>query len=322
MDIKSAFDCFNFKKQCEKYGVGIWQCPQFLFLVMGVIIIFAIIITNGVAQKYAEPSVVALIVLAVAAVLFVISFIIVSSFERVVQASLAKSEFIRIMSHQLRTPLSAIKWQIELLFNKKINPDQETVNRALLEIKDKNEKMIWVANNLLDVNLIEDKNLALSSSIFSLKDIVSEVVDMLNESAVRANLQIFVTSPQEIPNVSADKMRIKNIVYHFIDNAIRYSTGKGIVAVALESLPTGQAGLQGSVRFLVTDEGVGISKEDSKNIFKKLFRSQNTLTGQTSGSGVGLFIAKVIVERSGGKIGFTSAEGKGSTFWFTLPASV
>jgi len=315
MDIKSAFDCFNFKKQCEKYGVGIWQCPQFLFLVMGAVIIFAIIITNGVAQKYAEPSVVALIVLAVAAVLFVISFIIVSSFERVVQASLAKSEFIRIMSHQLRTPLSAIKWQIELLFNKKINPDQETVNRALLEIKDKNEKMIWVANNLLDVNLIEDKNLALSPSMFSLKDIVGEVVEMLNESAVRANLQIFVTSPQEIPNVLADKMRIKNIVYHFVDNAIRYSTGRGIVAVALETLP-------GSVRFLVTDEGVGISKEDSKNIFKKLFRSQNTLTGQTSGSGVGLFIAKVIVERSSGKIGFTSAEGKGSTFWFTLPVSV
>lgn len=312
MNWKNFFDCFNFKKQCLKYNTKIWQCPQFLFLVMGLIIVISIIITNFVAQKYAEPLIVSLIILGVTAILFVISFIVISSFDRVAQASLAKSEFIRIMSHQLRTPLSAIKWQVELLLNEKVKPNTESIKEILAEINDKNQKMIWTVNNFLDVSFVEDNNLVLIPSAFSLGQVVQDVVKSLEESAKKANLQFFVTIPQDFPVVYADLNKIKNIVYHMVDNSIRYSDKKGYVSVILEATPF-------QVKCSVTDEGVGISDNDAKKIFKKFFRAEGALEGQTSGTGIGLFLAKIVIEKSGGKIGFKSAQGKGTTFWFILP---
>ena len=105
MDLKKILSQLNFPAQCRRYGLSLWQCPSFLFLIMGIIIIFSAVVAYAIGTRYVEdPEIVALIVLSITTILFIIANIIVRSFERLAEASRMKSEFISVVSHQLRGP--------------------------------------------------------------------------------------------------------------------------------------------------------------------------------------------------------------------------
>lgn len=321
MKISKILDSLNIKKQCRAFGVGLWQCPRFLFLIMGGIIIFSILIiyityTITMFQKYAEePQLIALIVLLVTAMLFIIGNIVVSSFERVAAASKAKSEFVSIMSHQLRTPLSEIKWQLNLLSDKAVQPG-DSENRAFFSnLEEANQKMIHMINDLLNLHRVEDNALYLAPDNFSLKKIIEAITDRRKKYLKNSNVYFVIQDLDNLPDVFADKARIENVASNLLDNAIRYSDqndSDGKITIILEKLPR-------FIKCSVKDKGIGISKEDAKMIFSKFFRAESAVKYQAGGLGIRLFLAKAFVEASGGKIGFESEEGKGSTFWFTLP---
>ena len=313
MKKRGFFEALNVVDRCRELHVGLLQCPHFLFVLMGVVISAAIITTHIVASYYAEPETVVSIIFVVTVFLMVVGNAVVQAFEKVAEASQLKSEFVAIISHELRNPLSSIKWQLDAIFEKaEVSADE--YKNSLKIVNHANEKMISLINDLLDVNRIEDSKFQLSLEIFSLNDTTSELAKLYEPIAAASNLKFMILTPKSQAWVKADKTRIKSVVSRFIDNAIRYSTSSGEITITIEDADS-------HVRWSITDQGAGIPVEEVKNIFSKFFRASNILRYQTEGLGVGLYLSKFIIEASGGKVGFRTLEGHGSTFYFTLPKS-
>jgi len=313
MNLKEIFDQFNIPAQCKKYSLPLWQCPHFLFLVMGIIIIGSTLAVYAIGSRYVEdPQVVALIVLSVTAILFTIGVIITRSFERLAEANRMKSEFISVVSHQLRSPLSNLRWVIELLTSGRVNGVSEKQLEYFKILKDNSTRMEELVSDLLIVSRIETATLPLKKKEISLEDLVRKIIKELESFTKASNVKVKFKAQENLPRVFADPSQVRLVIENLLDNAIRYIKEKGQVEIKLEKIDK-------YCRFEIKDTGVGIPKEDQKYIFQKFFRSTNVMRYQTQGSGLGLHITKSIIKRSGGKIGFKSQESIGSTFWFTLP---
>jgi len=311
----------NIVKQARKYGIPLWQHPQFLFLVMGIIIILSSILSYILGRRYIEdPHIAALFIIVLTLVLLVLAFIIERSFDRLAEASRLKSEFVSIVSHQLRTPLSNMKWIADLLTSGKGKTNQE---EYFLMLKENSARMQELVNDLLMVSRIEEGGLVTKREEFSFEDLLKEVVLNFQPMMQATNITLRLESPKQIPKVFADPLQIRQVLSNLLDNAIKY-TGKTEGAVlkdgARKHIITMRVKHEGKrLRFEIKDTGVGIPKEDQKYLFQKFFRSGNALRHETQGSGLGLYIARAIIKRSGGEMGFHSIEHKGSTFWFTIP---
>jgi signal transduction histidine kinase len=303
----------NIIAQCKKYGLSLWQCPSFLFLIMGIIICFVSIISYLIGTKYiAEPRIVALIVLVISAVLLVLATLITNSFEKLAEANRMKSEFISIVSHQLRAPLSNLAWAIELLMSGRLGKIEEQQVEYFKILKENSDRMKDLVKDLLIVSKIESARLFLKKEEFSLEELTREIVKEFEPFARASNCEIEFFAEQNLPKIFGDRYQIRQVIENLLDNAIRYTKGKGKVKIRIRKE-------KNFVHFEIEDNGVGIPKEDQKFIFQKFFRASNVLKYKTQGTGLGLYISKAIIERSGGKIGFKSQERVGSTFWFKLP---
>jgi signal transduction histidine kinase len=313
VNFKEILSQLNIFAQCKKYGLPLWQCPQFLFLVMGIAIDITAIVTYLLGTRYVEdPSFVALIVLLLSVLLLTLSFTIIRSLERIAEANRMKSEFISIVSHQLRSPLSNLKWSIELLMSGRLGEIKGKQKEYFRILADNTERMGELVSDLLTVSRIEQGRLPLQKTEFSLVELTKKIVEKYRPYALASNVEIDFQAEESLPRVIADLSQVKSVIENLLDNAVRYIKGGGEVKIKIEKEDK-------KLLFEIKDTGVGIPQKDQKHIFQKFFRSMNVLKYQTQGSGLGLYIAKSIIEKSGGKINFKSQEGKGSTFYFTLP---
>jgi signal transduction histidine kinase len=313
MGFKEIFSQLDILAQCKRYNLTLWQCPQFLFLIMGIIIIASSLITYAIGNRYIEePELVALITIFVTLILFIIAVLITHSFERLAQANRMKSEFISIVSHQLRSPLSNLRWTIELLMSGRLGKIEKKQAEYFRILKENSLRMGELISDLLIVSQLETATLPQKKKEFSLEDLIKKLIFEFRPFAQASNVEVEFKSEENLPKIFADFSQMRLVVENLLDNAIRYTKNKGKVKILLKKRAQ-------NLYFEIEDNGVGISREDQKYIFQKFFRSENILRYQTQGSGLGLYICKTIIEKLGGKIGFKSQEGKGSTFWFTLP---
>ncbi|MBI2573977.1 MAG: HAMP domain-containing histidine kinase [Candidatus Wildermuthbacteria bacterium] len=326
MNWKTAISELNLFQQCKKYGIPLWQCPQFLFVVMGAVIGGSSIVFYLLGKKYVtDPYMITLLILAVTGTLLIIAFIITNSFERLAEANRMKSEFVSIVSHQLRSPLSNVKWAIEFLLSGRAGAIEQLQVGYFEILKENSARMLNLVNDLLQVSRLDQGTLSFEKKSFSFADMAQDVLREFAAVIKASNISVTVEGEQNLPLATSDPFRVRQVLVNLLDNAIRYSAkpassvprdGQERNSIRIRYFAQGK-----HLRVEIQDNGVGIREEDQPHIFQKFFRSSNALRHETQGSGLGLYIAKSIIERAGGEIGFQSEEHKGSTFWFTVPVA-
>ncbi len=311
---KSFLDYLNPINKCRKWDISLWQCPQFLFILMGLIIIVAILVTYFIAiYKIGNPEVVSLLVLSVAFVLVILDYIITRSFERLAEISRMKTEFISIVSHQLRSPLTNLSWVIDFIASGEAGAIQAKQIEYFKILKTNTSRMRDLVNNLLTVSRIEMRRLPIDKSKeVLLGDLTKKVVAKFQPLIKASNVEISLDIQKDLPKIPADSLWLEQAVSNLLDNAIRYITKEGKISIRIYQKKQ-------EVYFEIKDNGVGISVDEQKFIFQKFFRCQNAIKYQTGGSGLGLYITKQVLNMMGGKIWFKSKEGQGTTFYFSLP---
>ena len=223
-----------------------------------------------------------------------------------------KSEFISIAAHQLRTPLSAIKWAIKVVLdgdNGKLNKEQkETLTKGYLS----NERIIKLVNDMLDVSRIEEGKFGYNFIQENIEHPLNVAIDSLIEGIKNKKLKVNIAKPNKVPLIYMDKEKMLMVFQNLLENSVEYTTERGKIDITIKERPRW---LEVSIK----DNGVGIPNSDKSKLFSKFFRASNVIRMQTDGSGWGLFIAKNIIKKHGGSINCDSEEGVGTEFIFTIP---
>ncbi len=223
-----------------------------------------------------------------------------------------KTEFVSIAAHQLRTPLSAIKWVLKMVLEEDTGPLNEEQEDALKKGFKSNERMIKLVNDMLNVSRIEEGRLEFNFTKTNFKEVYETATNNLKNKIKEKSIKFDIKKPTKIPSVYIDKERIRMVIQNLLDNAIKYTPNNGTVTLEIKKI-------KDKLKIRVKDNGVGIPQKDQQTLFTKFFRAENVKKMETSGNGLGLFIANNIVKKHNSKIYFESTEGRGTEFYFYLP---
>jgi len=225
-----------------------------------------------------------------------------------------RTDFVSNVSHELRTPLTAVKGLVETLRDGAVD-DRQVRDRFLATIEDETDRLIRLVNDLLVLSKADSQALKLKQEPLDVRDLVERSVHKLAPQVEEKGILVEVGASEEPQWVLADADRIEQVLVNLLDNAIKYSPEEGRITVAIdEGSPS-----PGLVSVAVRDEGVGIPTEDLPRVFERFYRVDRARSRDGGGSGLGLSIAKAIVEAHGGEITLRSEEGQGTTVHFTLP---
>jgi len=228
-------------------------------------------------------------------------------------ATRLKDEFVFIAAHELRTPVTAIRGFLELVSESKKNFPKD-VKEHLKAINSASNNLSQLINDLLEISRSDAGTMKVNVEPIDIIPIVNEVINELAPLTDPKNIKIIMQGQKSLPPVLADSKKIREAITNLLSNAIKYNKGRGKIYITFLSL-------DGEVMVEFSDTGYGIAKEEQKKIFQKFFRARTKGTQEVLGTGLGLFITRMLVEKMGGKVSFSSVKEKGSTFVFSLPTS-
>ena len=225
----------------------------------------------------------------------------------------SRVEFVSIASHQLRTPLSVINWYIEMLLQGDVGNMNEEQRKYLEQVSAASRRMINLVNALLSVSRVDLETFSVLPEPLVLANVANDVLTELQPQIDKKKLTIIKEYEPAMPQIDADPMLLRVVFQNILSNAVHYTPQGGTITAAIRRKDDETALIE------VTDNGIGIPEDQQVKMFQKFFRADNAREMEPDGNGLGLYVAKAIIDYAGGNIRFSSKEDKGSTFFIELP---
>ncbi|MEX0881559.1 MAG: ATP-binding protein, partial [Candidatus Saccharimonadales bacterium] len=223
-----------------------------------------------------------------------------------------KDEFISMASHQLRTPLTAVKGYLSMVLEGDVGPVKKAEKEMIKRAFDGAQRMVYLIGDMLNVSRLQTGKFVIENQPTNLAELVAGEVSQLQEAVENKQLKLTYHKPAKFPTLSLDETKIRQVVMNFLDNALYYTPSGGSITADLSASDE-------AITFTVTDTGLGVPASVQHHLFSKFYRADNARKMRPDGTGLGLFMAKKVIAAQGGAIIFKSTEGKGSTFGFSFP---
>jgi signal transduction histidine kinase len=226
------------------------------------------------------------------------------------EVSQMKSDFVSFVTHQLRTPLAGIKWMLELAAQEPEMPAD--AGSYVQDAREAAQRLIQLVNDLLDISRLERGRLTVTLVAVDLGEMTRDVLAELDVLVREKRHRVTLTGDAEAPPVRGDAQLLRQVVVNLVSNAVKYTPEGGTIDIHL-------ARVNGLVRWSVRDSGIGVPVSAQPRLFEKFYRAENVTALETEGTGLGLYLVRLIMEQLGGRVWCASEEGRGATFVFTVP---
>lgn len=239
-----------------------------------------------------------------------------------------KTDFLSIASHQLRTPLTAIRLFLEMLVNPEVGSLNPTQKEYVDYLQESTQRVIQLVNDFLNVSRLESGKIRIDPEMVQLEELIEGIIKEIEPLAHEKGFHIEFEHPEEpIIKIALDHSLIRQVLHNLVTNAVRYSSGEVKTIKVRLALRESNADQTRKLAFLavryvevaVINKGIGISDQAGRRLFEKFYRAENAIKAQSEGSGLGLYIAKMIIDAAGGKIWFESPPGEETTFFVAIP---